>query len=68
MDKSGARPQAACLQVEQVHSAQAQFAHESVHEAHWHTLWLHVEQVQLSHAHIAQASEQSAHSHVVHSS
>jgi hypothetical protein len=38
--------QAACLQVWHVQSEQTQVAHESLHDPHSHTLWLHVGQVQ----------------------
>jgi hypothetical protein len=51
-----------------VQSEQTQVAHESLHDPHSHTLWLHEGQVQFVQSHRAQVSEQSAHSHVVHSS
>ncbi|MBB5892721.1 hypothetical protein [Kutzneria kofuensis] len=54
--------------MEQVQSAQAQLAHESVQLPHWQLAWLHVAQVQSAHRQFAQESAQLAQAHVEHSS
>jgi hypothetical protein len=56
------------VQVWQVQSAQAQFAHESVQLPHWQARWLHVSQVQSEQSQAAQKSPQFPQAHFVHSS
>ncbi len=56
------------MQVEQVQSAQVQFAHASAQCAHSHRAWLHVGHEQSEQSHTAQTASQLLHEQVVHSS